>query len=209
MMRATNVTFLFTDLVGSTRILDRVGDRAGEELMRLHFDMLRTAITHTDGHLVKTLGDGVMAIFRRAADAVGCATAMQHGVAAHNVANPEVELAMRVGVHSGAGIRMGGDYYGIPVIIAKRLCDHCVGGQVLMSNDVRTTLTSAGTPVEVDDLGMLGFKGLSEAVPTVELRWEQHAIGDFGGRRVRPAPRARSTAAPALCGPGEPRSHRM
>jgi adenylate cyclase len=175
MMRATNVTFLFTDLVGSTQILDRLGDRAGEELMRSHFDMLRKAISLTDGHLVKTLGDGIMAIFRRPSDGVACAAAMQHGVARHNVANSDVALALRVGVHCGPAIRMAGDYYGIPVIIAKRLCDHCTGGQVIVSSAVRQHL--ALTPeIDFDELGGLAVKGMTETVLASELHWVKSGV---------------------------------
>ena len=169
MMRAANVTFLFTDLVESTRILDRLGDRAGEKLMRSHFDMLRTAISRSDGHVVKTLGDGIMAIFRNPAAGVDCAVAMQHGVRRHNLANPDVPLAMRAGVHSGPAVRMGGDYYGIGVIIAKRLCDHCTGGQIIVSDSLRAQL--AGQVDIYDDLGQLACKGLSGPVPAVALRW--------------------------------------
>ena len=169
MMRATNVTFLFTDLVGSTQILDRLGDRAGEELIRSHFAMLRQAISATDGHVVKSLGDGIMAIFRRPADAVACAAAMQHGVIRHNLGNPGVPLGLRVGVHCGPAIRMAADYYGIPVIIAKRLCDHCSGGQIIVSEPIRQALPADHA---WDELGLLQFKGLSDGVPAVELHWE-------------------------------------
>jgi class 3 adenylate cyclase len=168
-MRATNVTFLFTDLVESTRILDRLGDRAGEEVMRSHFDMLRTAISQSDGHVVKTLGDGVMAIVRQPSAGIACAVAMQHGVTRHNRTNPAVQLAMRVGVHCGPAIRMAGDYYGIPVIIAKRLCDHCTGGQVIVSETLREHITdNAGV---YRDLGQLTCKGLSGPVHAAELCW--------------------------------------
>lgn len=188
MMRATNVAFLFTDLVGSTHILDRLGDYAGEDLMRSHFGMLRQAISATDGHVVKTLGDGIMVIFRRAGDAVACAAAMQHGVVRHNVANPDVQLGLRVGVHCGPAIRMAGDYYGIPVVIAKRLCDHCTGGQVIVSDAARSD-RSVDPQTSWDELGLLNFKGLSDGIPAAELRWEKRAP-------IRPEPSV-------LCGRSE------
>jgi len=189
-MRAANLTFLFTDLVGSTRLIDRLGDHAGEQVMRGHFAMLRSAISQHDGHVVKTLGDGIMAIFRRPDDGVSCSIAMQHGVIRHNGANPDVELAMRVGVHCGPAIRMAGDYYGIPVNIAKRLCDHCTGGQVLVSEAVRSGVQS-DRPLDFLEIGGLLFKGLSAPVSTVELLWKKGA-----------GPRARSAGSPLFCGPG-------
>lgn len=203
MMRATNVTFLFTDLVGSTQILDRLGDHAGEELMRSHFDMLRQAISANDGHVVKTLGDGIMVIFRRAGDALACASAMQHGVVRHNVAHPDVELGLRVGVHCGPAIRMAGDYYGIPVIIAKRLCDHCTGGQIIVSDDVRREI-GPSPEIDWDELGVLNFKGLSDGVQGVELRWERRAPGRVRGRRTHLTRPISGPDTTVLCGQVEP-----
>jgi class 3 adenylate cyclase len=190
---------LFTDLVGSTQILDRLGDRAGEELMRGHFDMLRKSIALTDGHVVKTLGDGIMGIFRRPSDGVACAAAMQHGVTRHNVANPDVSLAMRVGVHCGPAIRMAGDYYGIPVIIAKRLCDHCTGGQVIVSSALRQQV-ALDPEMDFDELGGLTFKGLTEAVPAVELRWERRAPSWARGRHSHQTRAISTPPAGVLCG---------
>ena len=67
------VVLLFTDLVGSTELLARLGDDAAEDLRRVHFSLLRSAIDTNDGREVKTLGDGVMAAFASPVQAVGCA----------------------------------------------------------------------------------------------------------------------------------------
>ncbi len=71
MANMTTVTLLFTDLVGSTEILDRLGDDAAEALRRRHFAILREAVTAQGGQEVKNLGDGLMVVFRSAVDAVG------------------------------------------------------------------------------------------------------------------------------------------
>ena len=173
-MRAAHVTFLFTDLVGSTQLLDRLGDSAGEALMSSHFDMLRRAIARHDGHPVKYLGDGVMVIFRHPGDGLACAAAMQHGVVEHNRTHPHTQLGLRVGVHCGPAIRAAGDYYGIPVVIAKRLCDHCTGGQVIVSDDLRALVPDR----DYRDLDRLPVKGLSQPVHAAEFRWQSPAEPD-------------------------------
>jgi len=203
MMRAANLTFLFSDLVGSTRILERLDDVAGERLMRTHFDMLRTAISQHHGHVVKTLGDGIMGIFARPGDGLACAVAMQHGVVRHNLANPDTELAMRVGVHCGPAVRMAGDYYGVPVVIAKRLCDHCTGGQVLVSEAVRRAAIDADE-LSFDAVGGLTCKGVSEAVIAAELRWERRPPLRIRVELPRPSLKPVGAVGPLFCGPGEP-----
>jgi tetratricopeptide (TPR) repeat protein len=79
------VTVLFTDLVGSTDLLARLGEAAFDEVRRAHFSTLREAIHRHGGDEIKTLGDGVLAVFGSAADAVNCAVAMQQAVARRNL----------------------------------------------------------------------------------------------------------------------------
>ena len=78
--RTGTATVLFTDLVGSTELMTRLGQSAFNDVRRTHFAALRRAIQRTRGEEVKTLGDGVLAIFGSAADAVACAVAMQQAV---------------------------------------------------------------------------------------------------------------------------------
>jgi class 3 adenylate cyclase len=107
-----------------------------------------------------------MVTFETPAAGAACAAAMQRVVAQHNEAHPELELGLRVGVHAGEAIDGGGDVFGIPVVIAKRLCDQCVGGQVLVSSVLRER--AGGEYVE---LGVLTLKGLCEPVAVAELDW--------------------------------------
>jgi len=74
------VTLLFTDLVGSTALLDQLGDDAAEQVRRTHFRLLRDAVAAHGGAEVKNLGDGLMVVFASAVDAVGCAVTMQQAV---------------------------------------------------------------------------------------------------------------------------------
>ncbi len=169
MSRTVSRTFLFTDLVGSTPMLERLGP-AGDDLLRRHFTLLRAALGAHGGREVKNLGDGLMVTFDTAAEGAACAAAMQHAIARHNAGSgPEFELGLRVGVHSGEAISEGGDYFGMPVVIAKRLCDRCDAGQVLVSGAVRSAAGTAGG--QFADVGSLWLKGLSDPVPASELDW--------------------------------------
>src|SRR5262245_45814743 len=116
------IVVLFTDLVGSTELLGRLGEDEAERVRRLHFEEMRRAVKDGHGQEVKTLGDGLMAVFRSALDAIACAGAMQEAVTA-GAGAPDLELAIRVGLHAGEPIRHEDDYFGIPVVLARRLCD--------------------------------------------------------------------------------------
>jgi hypothetical protein len=78
------VTLLFTDLVGSTELLQRLGDDAAEELRHVHFSLVRQALTTAGGDEVKTLGDGLMAVFASPVQAVRCAVEVQRAIEEHN-----------------------------------------------------------------------------------------------------------------------------
>src|SRR5918911_3329482 len=135
---------LFTDLVGSTELLERVGDEAAESVRREHFGLLREAARAHGGAEVKTLGDGVMVAFSSTLDALACATDMQHALKRHNRELPEHDLGLRVGVNVGEVIREENDYFGRAVVIAKRLCDTSEAGQGLVSDLVRALASPRG-----------------------------------------------------------------
>lgn len=172
---------MFTDLVGSTSMLDRLGDEVSGALMRTHFVMLRTAIARHGGREIKNLGDGLMVVFSDSAAAAACAAAMQSDVSHHNLANPNRPLAMRIGVHRGVAATEGDDLFGRPVVIAKRLCDRCAGGQVLVSAAVRTDLCDEWAPC--DDLGAIELRGFAEPVSAAVLRWQSIVVARFDQQR--------------------------
>src|SRR5437588_11269669 len=128
------VTLLFTDIVGSTELLSGLGDDAYEEVRRKHFRVLGDVVNVTGGSEVKKLGDGLMAVFPSSVDAVRCAMAIQRAVARQNLTGGAGRVEVRVGLHAGEPIREEEDYFGTPVVVAKRLCDLANGGQVLTSS---------------------------------------------------------------------------
>ena len=100
---------------------------------------------------------------------------------------------MRVGDLCGEAISEGGDYFGMPVVIAKRLCDRCDGGQVLVFGVVRDAAVGAGV-VHFDDMGSLSLKGLSDPVPAAALDWTAvpiDALESSDGSALTAAPTTR------------------
>src|SRR5438270_5188866 len=128
------VTLLFTDVVGSTELLSEIGDERAEGVRRAYFRMLRKAIAEAGGQEVKTMGDGFMVAFAGAYDAVRAAVAMQQAVSRYNQRLDAPSLSVRVGVHVGEPLRAEEDYFGMPVVVARRLCDQANGGQILTSD---------------------------------------------------------------------------
>jgi class 3 adenylate cyclase len=114
------VTVLFTDLVGSTDLLSRVGETAFDEVRRAHFSTLREALHRHGGDEIKTLGDGILAVFGSAADAVNCGVAMQQAVARRNPP-ARTPVAIRVGLALGDVTFEEDDVFGTPVVEAARL----------------------------------------------------------------------------------------
>src|SRR5215213_11085528 len=126
------VTILFTDLVGSSALFDRVGDDRADAIRRDHFTTLRQAIAEHGGREVKSTGDGLMVAFTSAVAAVRCAVEMQRATTA-----TEGALELRIGLDAGEPLPDGDDLYGTPVIVASRLCDSAGAGEILASEVVR------------------------------------------------------------------------
>ncbi len=119
------VTFLFTDLKGSTKLYSRLGDLNAYALVREHFGWLGQLIARHDGAVVKTIGDAVMAAFARPADAVRAALAMLDEVRRFNSGRGGNDIILKIGAHCGASIAVtlndNLDYFGQTVNIAARV----------------------------------------------------------------------------------------
>jgi class 3 adenylate cyclase len=167
------VIVLFTDVVGSTSLLSRLGDEAYDVVRRDHFAVLRDAISAHRGREVKSLGDGLMVEFGSAREAVACAGEMQRAVAAQ----PDA-LGLRVGIDAGEPIREDDDLFGTPVVVAKRLCDSASPGELLVSDLVRLLVGRRGSH-RFQNLGPQELKGLDEPVVAHVVVWDE-APGDGG-----------------------------
>ena len=152
------VTFLFTDIEGSTRLLSELGD-GYQAVVETHAAILRAAITDHHGIEVNTEGDAFFAVFTRPGDALGAATQAQ--VALATAAWPAGrELRVRMGIHSGEGRHGGDDYIGIDVNRAARIASAAHGGQVLVSDATRSLIGAGHVDFSLRDLGLHDLKDL-------------------------------------------------
>jgi class 3 adenylate cyclase len=168
---AAIVTLLFTDLVGSTAMLSERGEDEAERLRRVHFGLLRDVAAAHGGQEVKNLGDGLMVAFGSAVNAIGCAIGIQQAVHRHSAREQDDRLTVRVGLNIGEPIRDEGDYFGTPVVVAKRLCDKAEGGQILASELLRALVGGRGS-FAFRSCGPMALKGLAEPLPACEILWE-------------------------------------
>ena len=166
------VTVLFTDLVGSTAQRSALGDDAADDLVQVHDRLLREAVGAQRGTVVKSTGDGVMAVFDAASDGVAAAVAIHHAVELHNrTVHPSQQLVLRVGLSAGDVHFMAHDCHGTPVVEAARLEAAAEPGQILVSDNVRSLVGSRGGHT-FDPVGTLELKGLPAPVVAHEVRWE-------------------------------------
>jgi len=135
---------------------------------------VRDAAAAHGGRTVKSLGDGLMIVFASAIEAVAAAAAIQVRVTTTVDHGTEREGRVRVGLHVGEPIRDEGDYFGRPVVIARRLCDAAGPGQILASDLVRKLTGGRGT-AEFRALGRRTLKGLGEPVDVFEVVWQPRA----------------------------------
>jgi class 3 adenylate cyclase len=167
---ATTATVLFTDLVGSTALHLPLGEQAFEALRHAHDQMVREAIAAHGGTLVKGLGDGLMASFAGAADAVDAAVAVQQAIDVYN-RKATSALAVRVGVSAGDVTWEGGDCYGLAVVEASRLCAAADGGAILVSEVVRMMAHGRGG-WSFGAVSGLDLKSLTDPLPARSVLWE-------------------------------------
>jgi predicted ATPase/class 3 adenylate cyclase/Tfp pilus assembly protein PilF len=156
------VTFLFTDIVGSTRLWDRAPDQMRSALER-HDALGRAAIEQNRGFIVKLTGDGFHAAFDDPLDALNTSLAFQRSIANLSATNG-LALQVRCGMHAGTVERRDNDYFGPAVNHAQRLMDAAHGGQILLSQAVANLVEDrlpAG--VALRDLGAVRLRDLTRA----------------------------------------------
>ncbi len=147
---------MFTDIVGSTSLMDKHGDRLWDEHRRAHFGVLREALAAHGGTEVKNTGDGLMAVFGSVIDMVECAAAMQLTVDAQRLGGGPVSV--RVGGSIGEATSEGDDWFGTPVVEAARLCALAQPGESLVTGIVQTLAGSADVTFEpLEPVVLKGF----------------------------------------------------
>ena len=154
------VTFLFTDMEGSTHLLEQLGDRYAE-VLATHHRLLRSAILHAHGHEMESQGDALFVAFPRAKDALLAAVAAQRAVQAHPWPDG-ITVRVRMGLHTGEPISGETGYVGMDVHRAARICAAGHGGQILLSRTTRDLVENDMPPgVKLRDLGEHRLKDLA------------------------------------------------
>jgi adenylate cyclase len=154
------VSFIFTDLVGSTAKWDR-SRSSMEKAMHRHDEILEEAIGSRGGHIVKKMGDGLMAVFTDPANAVSAAVVAQEGLSAEPWDEAVGDFAVRMGLHTGPAQPEGGDYLGPALNRAARVEAAGHGGQILLSAATRELVGDSLESVGFRDLGEHYLRGLA------------------------------------------------
>jgi class 3 adenylate cyclase len=159
-------TFVFTDIVGSTKLLETLGDLKWKKLLARHNELLRERIVGSGGEVVQQTGDGFFAAFDSPKAAIEAAIAIQRALDAEIVA-PDV----RIGAHTGGAFETDGDfnrYGGEAVHIAARIGSAAGAAEILVS---RETLEAAGTGFRLSDPRAEVFKGFEQPIEVVLVDW--------------------------------------
>ena len=163
---AGTVTFLFSDIEGSTRLLQELGDEY-IEMLEAHRGIVRGRISEGDGVEVSTEGDSFFVVFPSAVDAARTAASIQRTLAE----DPSTrQLRVRMGLHTGEGRLAGGDYVGLDIHRAARIAAAAHGGQVLISEATRAVVEpSLPGDLTVRGLGLHRLKDLAQPERLLQL----------------------------------------
>jgi class 3 adenylate cyclase len=161
-----SVTIVFTDLEGSTALIESLGEDRWLDLLEWHNSIVREKTAVFGGSVVKGQGDGFMLAFPAAGSAAACASLIQRTFADGWSGVP---VPARIGLHTGNAKAEGGDFFGKTVVVAARISSVANGGEILVSQSVQEELGGAfalGAPRSVP------LKGLSGNFTIFELLWK-------------------------------------
>jgi class 3 adenylate cyclase len=158
--REAGLTFLFTDVEGSTRLLRDLGTTYGL-LIRIHRRILQTACSERAGREMGSEGDAEFFVFREVDDAVAAAVTAQQKLEGY--AWPDgIRLRVRMGLHCGSATVSGGEYVGLAVHEVARICAAAHGGQVICSSAVAEAVVDPGGGVHFNDLGSYRLRDIPD-----------------------------------------------
>jgi class 3 adenylate cyclase len=183
-------TILFTDLEGSTDLRLRVGDTLANDVIRAHDELVRSCLETAGGAKLKSLGDGFMALFASANQAIEAAISIQQAIEERNRSNSDLQLSVRIGLNSGDVTQSLDDAHGTAVHAASRIANKAQGGQILVSQIVQDLAGTLGE-ARIVDRGLFWLKGFPERWRLFEIMWRDK---DTISNRVTKQMRAVSAA---------------
>jgi uncharacterized protein DUF4242/adenylate/guanylate cyclase family protein len=160
---------LFTDIVDSTLLTQRLGDHQAMELVRAHDRIVRGALSDTGGSEVKHTGDGIMASFLSADPSIECAVAVQRRLVEHRRGS-EHPLEVRIGISAGEPVTEHNDLFGAAVQLAARACAHADVSSIFVSTEVRELCESGA--IQFVERGPFELKGFEQPMPLYEVSWQ-------------------------------------
>jgi class 3 adenylate cyclase len=175
-LKITSLTFLFTDLKGSTELYERVGDLAAFDLVRAHFRVLNEIVAAEAGAVVKTIGDAVMATFPTPDRAVAAALRMREAMHGFNDGRGRDDLLLKIGIHEGPCLAVvlndQQDYFGTTVNIAARV-QGLADSRAILATGAVVTHPQASTLLETSGLKPVSqpraLRGISDEVAVYEI----------------------------------------
>jgi class 3 adenylate cyclase len=162
------VTILFTDIEGSSKMNETLGDRAWLALLGEHNAIVRELAAINSGFEVKSQGDGFMLAFASARDALRCAIGIQSALTERS--DGAGSLRVRMGLHTGEAIRKADDFFGKAVVIAARIAARAGGSEIQVSSLVRELVASSGE-FELEGPDQVELKGLAGLHDVYLIRW--------------------------------------
>ncbi|MEC7518808.1 MAG: adenylate/guanylate cyclase domain-containing protein [Myxococcota bacterium] len=194
-LRVGHLALLFSDLVGSTALYERVGDARAFAIVEEHFRLMGGAVSAHGGAIVKTMGDAVMASFPSAADAAAAAVDM---IARHDAAHPDGELGVKIGVHAGPCLAVRAnerlDFFGTTVNMAARLQAQAAASEIVVTEDVADEPAVAALLEDVPRSGFTAaLKGIESEQRLLRFDLRERATSarprpSAGARRSRTSP---------------------
>ena len=164
------LTIAFTDIEGSTAMMETLGEGRWLEVMLVHNRLVRDCVDRHGGDIVGSQGDGFMVTFASASGALDWAVDLQQELARHNAGQAAAPLRVRVGLHTGNIFQADEGYLGKAVVLAARITGHAQGGQILVSSASREYTHHLGrwTYGDPRDLSM---KGMARPERVYSLDW--------------------------------------
>jgi len=166
-------TVLFTDIVGSTELTQRLGDEAAMQMLEIHDRIVRDALNALGGREVKHTGDGIMASFFSAVAAARCKARIHLALAEPE--NQSIPIKVRIGAAAGEPVENHQDLFGTTVQLAARLCAQAQPEQSLVTNVVAELCLGKGLTFQ--DMGEVSLKGFAQPVKV-------HALRHCGGEGI-------------------------
>ncbi|MGZ5761271.1 MAG: adenylate/guanylate cyclase domain-containing protein [Caldimonas sp.] len=164
------MTVVFTDLEGSTEMLERLDEQRWVEVIRDHNRLVRGRVSAHDGVVVKSQGDGFMIVFASASAALACAVELQQLFSIYSARHPDRQLRARIGLHTGNVFQEKDDFLGKTVVVAARITGRARGGEVLVSDALKDYTERVGgwrfgPPAD------LSLKGLTSTQRVHPVHW--------------------------------------